>query len=229
MPVHSVCSLRRSLALVRADGSLRLVSSLSAEHFGLWPYGLAIAALPLVSRPWTCLCLSHLLSLSSGGSVRVYTVPVGWLRGVFPYFACCPTSCVLKRSSFGFLCFGFRFKSSRWGHPYGSSLSQSSIGTTTLPPPSWCLVSLRDEVTLSGRGLSQISIGTKTFWRTFPSGWCLAFAMGSPISGRVALFCALARNEGFFHSSILSCFAMGSPCGSRVWVPPLDRDEAVFG
>ena len=27
----------------------------------------------------------------------------------------------------------------------------------------------------------------KDFLRTFPSGWCLAFAMGSPISGRVAL------------------------------------------
>ena len=39
--------------------------------------------------------------------------------------------------------------------------------------------------------------------------------MGSPILGRVALFCALDRNEGFFHSSILSCFAMGSP-GGRV-------------
>ena len=102
LPVHSVCSLRRSLALVRADDSLHLVSSLSTEHFGLWPYGLAIAALPLVSRPWTCLCWSHLLSLSSGGSVRGYTAPVGWLRGVFPCFAYCPTSCVLKRSSFGF-------------------------------------------------------------------------------------------------------------------------------
>ena len=88
--------------------------------------------------------------------------------------------------------------------------------------------SLRDGVTLSGRGLSQISIGTKTFWRTFPVGWCLAFAMGSPISGRVALFCALDRNEGFVHSSILSCFAMGSPCGSSVWFP-LDRNEAGFG
>ena len=133
MPVHSVCSLRRSLALVRADDSLHLVSSLSAEHFGLWPYGLAIAALPLVSRPWTCLCWSHLLSLSSGGSVRGYTAPVSWLRGVFPCFAYCPTSCVLKRSSFG-------FSDSRWGHPSGSSLSQSSIGTKTLPPPSWCVV-----------------------------------------------------------------------------------------
>ena len=34
----------------------------------------------------------------------------------------------------------FRVKSSRWGHPVGSSLSQSSIGMKTLPPPSWCLV-----------------------------------------------------------------------------------------
>ena len=130
LPVHSVRSLRHSLALVRADDSLPLVSSLSAVHFGLWPYGLAIAALPLVSRPWTCLCWSHLLSLSSGGSVRGYTAPVGWLRGVFPCFAYCPTSSVLKRSSFGF--------------------SASSFA-----------LSLRDGVTLSGRGLSQI--GTKTF------------------------------------------------------------------
>ena len=50
------------------------------------------------------------------------------------------------------------------------------------------------------------------FLCSFPSGWCLAFAMGTPVSSRVALFCALDRNEGFFRSSILSCFAMGSPC-----------------
>ena len=89
--------------------------------------------------------------------------------------------------------------------------------------------SLRDGVTLSGRGLFQISIVTKTCWSTFPCGWCLAFAMGSPILGRVALFCALDRNEGFLHSSLLSCFAMGSPGGSSVWFPALDRNEAVFG
>ena len=41
--------------------------------------------------------------------------------------------------------------------------------------------------------------------------------MGSPVSGHVAHFCALDRNEGFFRSSILSCFAMGSPCGSSVF------------
>ena len=85
-----------------ADDSLPLVSSRSAARFGFWPYGLAIAALPLVSRPWTGLCWSHLLSLSSGGSVRGYTAPVGWLRGVFHCFAYCPTSSVLKQSSFGF-------------------------------------------------------------------------------------------------------------------------------
>ena len=41
--------------------------------------------------------------------------------------------------------------------------------------------------------------------------------MGSPVSGRVAHFCTLDWNEGFFRSSILSCFAMGSPCWSSVF------------
>ena len=34
----------------------------------------------------------------------------------------------------------FRFKSSRWGHPSGSGLSQSSIGSKALAPPSWCVL-----------------------------------------------------------------------------------------
>ena len=75
----------RSVAFWRlcsAGYSLPLVSSLTAARFGLWPYGLAIAALPLVSRPWTGLCWSHLLSLSSVSSVRGSTSSVGWLRGV---------------------------------------------------------------------------------------------------------------------------------------------------
>ena len=168
------------------------------EHFGLWPYGLAIAALPLVSRPWTCLCWSHLLSLSSGGSVRGYTAPVGWLRGVSPCFACCPTASVLKRSSFGF--------------------STSSFA-----------LSLRDGVTLSGRvGVCPRSRSKRRLFGApslvvgvLPSRW------GHPFW--VTHFCALGRNEGFFHSSILSCFAMGSPCGSSVWFPTLDRNEAGFG
>ena len=63
--------------LCGAGYSPPLVSSLTAARFGLWPYGLAIAALPLVSRPWTGLCWSHLLSLSSMGSVRGCTAAVG--------------------------------------------------------------------------------------------------------------------------------------------------------
>ena len=117
--------------------------------------------------PWTGLCWSHLLSLSSVGSVRGYTAPVGWLRGTFPCFAYCPTSSVLKRSSFGFSVSSFAsslrdgvtlpgrgcsrarserslflhlpgvwLESSRWDHPVGSGLFQSSIGTKTFCTPS---------------------------------------------------------------------------------------------
>ena len=57
-PLHSgVCAVRVMVP--------PLVSSLTAARLGLWPYGLAIAALPLVSRPWTGLCWSHLLGPSS--------------------------------------------------------------------------------------------------------------------------------------------------------------------
>ena len=99
-PLRSLAPSFTGVGAVRM--TVPLVSSLIAARFGLWPYGLAIAALPLVSHPWTGLCWSHLLSLSSKGSVSGYTAPVGWLRGVFPCFAYCPTSSVLKRSSFEF-------------------------------------------------------------------------------------------------------------------------------
>ena len=36
----------------------------------------------------------------------------------------------------------YRVESSRCGPPSGSSLSQPSIGTKALPPPSWCLVGI---------------------------------------------------------------------------------------
>ena len=68
--------------------------------------------------------------------------------------------------------------------PTSSGLKRSSCGFSA----SSFAVSLRDGVTLPSRGLSQISIGTKTCWRTFPCGWCLAFAMGSLFLGRVAFF-----------------------------------------
>ena len=143
-----------------------------------------------------------------------------------------PTSPVALLLAFrsGSLLRVFRFKSSRWGHPSGSGLSQSSIGSKALAPPSWCMLRVFAmgspcRVVACSRSRSK----RRLVWRTFPGGWWLSFAMGSPILGRVALFCALDRNEGFLHSSILSCFTMGSPGGSSVWFPALDRNEAVFG
>ena len=63
----------RSVVLWRlcsAGYSLPLVSSLTAARFGLWPYGLAIAALPLASRPWTGLCWSRVHGQASAGLIR---------------------------------------------------------------------------------------------------------------------------------------------------------------
>ena len=92
-------------------------------------------------------------------------------------------------------------------------LNWNEVSSSTFLVFGW---SLRDGVTLSGRDCPDLD-RNEDFLRIFPSGWCLAFAMGSPVSGRMPLFCALDRNEGFFRSSILSCFAMGSPCGSGVF------------
>ena len=70
--------------LCGASWSPPLVSSLTEVHLGLWPYGLAIAAFPLVSRPWTGLCWSHLLSLSSV-RVRLWCYRASWLaQGCVP-------------------------------------------------------------------------------------------------------------------------------------------------
>ena len=70
--------------LCGASWSPPLVSSLTAARLGLWPYGLAFAAFPLASRPWTGLCWSHLLSLSSV-SVRSWCYRASWLaRGCIP-------------------------------------------------------------------------------------------------------------------------------------------------
>ena len=158
--------------------------------------------------------LVSLLSLSAGGAVRGSTAPVGW-SGVSPYFACCPSSSVPKRSSFGTSASGFRFKSSRWGHPSGSGLSQSSIGSKTLAPPSWCMLRVFAmgppcRVVVCSRSRSE----RRLVWRTFPCGWCLAFAMGSPILGRVALFMR-PRSERWLPSIHLSLVASrwGHPAG----------------
>ena len=208
LPFLSGCALRRSLAMRRAVISLHPVSSRSAGHFG---------SDRLVS-PLPHYCWSRVHEHASAG-----------LLVESQRWECCSW---FYRASWlvGTSASGFRFKSSRWGHPSGSGLSQSSIGSKALAPPSWCMLRVFAmgspcRVVVCSRSRSK----RRLVWRTFPCGWCLAFAMGSPILGRVALFCALDRNEGFLHLSILSCFAMGSPGGSSVWFPALDRNEAVFG
>ena len=60
--------------------------------------------------------------------------------GVSPYFACCPTSSVLKRSSFGISASGFALSLRDGVTLPGSGLSQSSIGSKALAPPSGCMV-----------------------------------------------------------------------------------------
>ena len=82
--VHSVLSLHHILAFVRYELESPLVPSLTAASLGLWPSGLPIAALPLVSRPWTGLCWSHLMSLSSV-SDRSWCYRASWLaQGCVP-------------------------------------------------------------------------------------------------------------------------------------------------
>ena len=150
-------------------------------------------------------------------SVRGATVPVGWLRGVFPASPICPTSSILRRSSFGI--FASVFTSSvRDGVtlPGRACLSPRSERRLFLHLPGVWLESSRWGHPVGSIFVSVLDRNEDSL-RTFPSGWRQAFAMGSPVLGRVALFCALDRNEGFFCSSILRCFAMGSPCGSCVF------------
>ena len=123
----------------------------------------------------------------------------------------------------------YRVECLRCGHPSGSSLSRSSFRAKALPPPSWCLVGIFAMRSPCRVEFVSDLVRNVDSSRTFPRGWCRAFAMGTPVSGRVAYFCALNRNEGFFCPSIRSCFAMGQPKGSRVVFLPLDRNEVFFG
>ena len=97
-------------------------------------------------------------------SVRGSTTPVGWLRGVFPCFAICPTSSVLRRSSFGIS-----------ASVFASSLRDgvTLLGRVCLSPrserrlflhlPGVWLESSRWGHPV-GSILSRISIGTKTLY-----------------------------------------------------------------
>ena len=122
-----------------------------------------------------------LLSLSSGGSVRGCTAPVGWLRGVFPCFAYCPTSSVLKRSSFGFSASSFALSlRDEVTLPGRVCLSPRSERRLFLHLPGVWLESSRWGHPVRSGYVPGLDLN-EDFLCTFPGGWCLAFAMGSPI------------------------------------------------
>ena len=139
LPVLSGCALRRSLAVRRAVISLHPVSSRSAGHFGsdrtvsplpryCWSrvHGHASAGLLVESQRWGCCSWFYRASWLARGSppTSPVTLLLAFRNGA-------PSGSLLRV---------FRFKSSRWGHPSGSGLSQSSIGSKALAPPSWCMV-----------------------------------------------------------------------------------------
>ena len=149
--VHSILSLHHILAFVRCKLESPLVPSLTAALLGLWPSGLAIASLPLVSRPWTGLCWSHLMSLSSV-SVRSVVLP----RQLVDSGVCSPASAicspsVVMQSSFGF-CASVSLRVFAMRSPF--RVESVSVLDRNEDSSSTFLVfgcSLRDEVTLSGR------------------------------------------------------------------------------
>ena len=198
--------------------SLRCCMRLSA-----WPSLVAISCCRLVPS-------SSLLAFRFTDTVCRVACPLlpEFLPPLLSSISTMPTLQVLVVVPLGSL-LHYRFESSWCGPSSGSSLSQSLIGTMVLPPPSWCLVGVfamwspwRVEL-VSDLDQNEVSLCT------FPRDWCRTFTMGSPISGRVAYFCPLDRNEGVFYPSILSSFAMGSTYGSSVVFLPLDRHEVFFG
>ena len=205
LPVGPLCYLASSHSdvLCRASLSPPFVPSLTAARLGLLPSGLAIASLLLVSRPWTDLCWSHLMSLSSVSDLFVVLLHQLVGSGVCsPASTICPPSSVVEQSSFGLSALVshrvFAMRSS-FRVESVSVLDRNEDSFSAFLVFGW---SLLDEVTLSGRVCLRSRSERRL--RAFCSGWCRAFAMGSPVSGHVACFCALDRNEGFFRSSILS-------------------------
>ena len=161
-PLHSLTPSHSGVCAVRVG--VLLVSSLTAARLGLWPYGLAIAAFPLVSRPWTGLCWSHLLSLSFV-SARLWCDRASWLaQGCVPllrlfalllaFWSRVPSGSLLRFSRQVFA----------MGSPFRvepvSVLDRNKVSSSTFLVFGW---SLRDGVTLSGR----VCLRSRSEWRLF--------------------------------------------------------------
>ena len=161
---HFASPLRSLAPSFTGVGAVRMTVSPLFPHLVQRALVYDLTVSPLPHYRWFRVHGQASAGLSSGGSVRGYAAPVGWLRGVFPCFAYCPTSSVLKRSSFGFsasrfapslrdgvtlpgrVCFSPRSERSLFLHLPGVWLESSRWGHPV------------------GSGLFQISIGTKTFW-----------------------------------------------------------------
>ena len=203
-------------AVGRAVISLHPVSSRSAGHFG---------SDRLVS-PLPHYCWSRVHGRSSAG-LLVESQRLGVLfvvlprqlvsRGFSPYFAYCPSSSVPNRSSFGTSASGFRLSLRDGVTLPGSGLSQSSIGSKALAPPSWCVL----RVFAMGSPcrvvvLFQISIVTKTCLAHLPLWSVSGLRDGSPILGRVALSApSIGTKASSIHLSLVAS-RWGHPVG-RVW------------
>ena len=201
---------------------------------GVPPCSLAHCGAPWLVASWPCHCLitAGLASMDGPQLVssdesqlcerppRGGTVPVDWLRGIFPCFDHLPSFSRYEAAFLRVLCFDISPSLRDEVTLSGRVLSQSLIGTKALPPPSWCLVgAFAMRSPLRVEYFSHLDRNEDSS-RTFPRVWCRTFAMGLPVSGRVAYFCTLDWNERLFHPSILNCFAMGSPYGSSVVFPP---------
>ena len=149
---QSVLSLRHILAFVRCELESPIVPSLTAARLGLLPSGLAIASLPLVSRPWMGLCWPHLMSLSSVSDCFVVLPRQLVGSGVCsPASTICPPSSVMMQRSFGFSA-SFSLRVFAMRPPFRvesvSFLDRNEGSSSTFLVFGW---SLRDEVTLTGR------------------------------------------------------------------------------
>ena len=142
--------------LCDASWSLPLFPRSLWRSLASWTSGLAIASLPLVSHPWTVLYWSHLMSHSSV-SDRLVVVP----RQLLGSGVCSPASTICPPSRVFEAAF-------------------LRVLCFDIAP------SLRDEVTLPGRVLSQCLIGTKALP---PPSWCFGRCLRDEVTltGRVFL------------------------------------------
>ena len=90
-----------------------------------------------------------------------------------------------------------------------SILDRNEVSSSTFLVFGW---GLSDGVTLSGRGCPDLDLNEDSL-RTFPSGWCLAFAMGHPFRVGWRLFAhSIGTKASSVHLSLVAS-RWGHPAG----------------